>query len=245
MIMKDKQNLIPVYYRLAEDIKLQIESGKLREGDMIPTEEQLGEIYGISRMTVRQGMALLVDAGLIETTKGKGSFVRRPRLSQLIIDLKNNATADGEQFRYKLLSVKIVHDHHNCVQELGLPSEAKVILLKRLLYKDDTPIAVEEKYMRYMRGKPLLENQLEYADFPEVVAQHQDSVPVRNEMVIFVDVLSAEQAELLETEPLQPAMVIKQVIYAKDDKPLGISQMVCHKDRYHLSATSYPYLGRL
>jgi GntR family transcriptional regulator len=128
---------------------------------------------------------------------------------------------------------------------LNLPPEARVILLKRLLYKDETPIAIEEKYMRYMRGKPLLETQLEYADFPEVVAQHQDSVPVRNEMVIYVDVLSADQAELLETDPLQPAMVIKQVIYAKDDKPLGISQMFCHKDRYHLSATSYPYLGRL
>lgn len=244
-MMKDKQNLIPVYYRLAEDIKLQIESGQLREGDMIPTEEQLGEIYGISRMTVRQGLALLVDAGLIESTKGKGSFVRRPRLSQLIINLKSKPTSGVEQFRYKLLSVKIVRESHGCVQELNLPPEAKVILLKRLLYKDETPIAIEEKYMRYMRGKPLLENQLEYADFPEVVAQHQDSVPVRNEMVIYVDVLSADQAELLETDPLQPAMVIKQVIYAKDDKPLGISQMFCHKDRYHLSATSYPYLGRL
>lgn len=234
------RKLMPVYYRLAYDIKLDIESGKLKEGDMIPTEEQLGELYGISRMTVRQGIALLTEAGLIEPIKGKGSFVRLPRLNQLIINLQNSSSADGGRFRYKLLSVKMAHDSHSYVQQLGLLPNDKVILLRRLLYKDDLPSAIEEKYMRYMRGKPLLETQLEYADFPEVVAKHLDSVPVRNEMVVTVDVLSVEQAELLETEPFQPAMFIKQVIYSKDDVPLGISRMICHKDRFQLNGTSFP-----
>lgn len=237
------RKLMPLYYRLAYDIKLDIESGKVKEGDMIPTEEQLGEMYGISRMTVRQGIALLTEAGLIETIKGKGSFVRHPKLNQLLINFHNASYADGEQCRYKLLSVKMVHDNHSYVQQLGLSPDDKVILLRRLLYKDDLPSAIEEKYMRYLRGKPLLETQLEYADFPEVVAKHQDSVPVRNKMEVSVDVLTAEQAVLLETEPFQPAMVIKQVIYSKDDIPLGISLMICHKDRFHLNATSY--LGRL
>lgn len=237
------RKLMPLYYRLAYDIKLDIESGKLKEGDTIPTEEQLGEMYGISRMTVRQGIALLTEAGLIETIKGKGSFVRLPKLNQLVINFHNASSSDGEQFRYKLLSVKMVHDSHRYVQQLGLSPEDKVILLRRLLYKDDLPCAIEEKYMRYLRGKPLLETQLEYADFPEVIAKHQDSVPIRNEMTVSVDTLTEEQAELLETEPLQPAMVIKQVIYSKDDVPLGISRMVCHKDRFFLNATSYP--GRL
>lgn len=235
------RKLMPVYYRLAYDIKLDIESGKLKQGDMIPTEEQLGELYGISRMTVRQGIALLTEAGLIETVKGKGSFVQLPKLNQLIINLRNASASDGGPFRYKLLSVRMVHDNSNSYfQQLGLAPADKVILLRRLLYSGDMPSAIEEKYMRYLRGKPLLETQLEYADFPEVVAKHQDSVPVRNEMVVSVDTLSPEQADLLETEPHQPAMVIKQVIYSKDDVPLGISRMVCHKDRFHLNATSFP-----
>jgi GntR family transcriptional regulator len=237
------RKLMPMYYRLAYDIKLDIESGKLKEGDMIPTEEQLGEMYGISRMTVRQGIALLTEAGLIETLKGKGSFVRLPKLNQLVINFHNASSNDGEQFRYKLLSAKMVYDNHSYAQQLGLAPDDKVILLRSLLYKDDLPSAIEEKYMRYLRGKPLLETQLEYAAFPEVIAKHQDSVPVRNEMVISVDVLSLEQANLLETEPFQPVMVITQVIYSKDDVPLGISRMVCHKDRFQLNATSY--LGRL
>ncbi len=239
--MRSRDSLIPVYYRLAEDIKRQIESGELKDGDMIPTEGQLGEQYGISRMTVRHGLALLAEAGLLETIKGKGTFVRLPRLNQLLINLQDHAVADAGNPRYRLLGVKIVRDKHY-TRELKLAPESKVLQLKRILYKNDKPVAIEEKYLPYLRATPLLETQLEYANFPEVVAKHQETVPVRNDMLISVDVLTTEQAGLLEAEPNTPALVIRQVIYSKDNTPLGISYMVCHKDRYQLKATSYTQL---
>jgi GntR family transcriptional regulator len=237
--------MVPIYYRLADDIKCQIESGQLKHGDMIPTEGQLGETYNISRMTVRQGLALLAEARLIETVKGKGSFVTRPRLSQVVINLQDNAAGNGEPLRYRLLTVKFTRDNNIFAKELGLKAEAKVIQLKRLLYQGEHVIAIEDKWMPYLKGKPLLETQLEYADFPEVVAKHQESVPVRNSVVISVNTLSTEQAELLGEEPGSPALVIKQIIYSKDDKPLGISHMVCHKDRFQIRGNSYPYSGGL
>lgn len=242
--MRSREDLIPVYYRLAEDIKQQIESGVLKDGDLIPTEAQLGERYDISRMTVRQGIALLADAGLIDTVKGKGSFVTRPRLNQLVIDLKNSGV-NKKQLRYKLISVNLIRNNLELTHKLGFTGESNVITVKRVLLKENLPAAIEEKFLRYQKEKPLLETQLEYADFPELVAKHQDSVPVRNDMVISVAALSAEQAELLEEAELLPALVVKQVIYAKDDKPLGVSIMVCHKDRFELKATSYPFSGRL
>lgn len=240
--MKNRQNLIPVYYRLAEDIRLAIESGKLKDGDMLPTEGQLGENYGISRMTVRQGLSLLAEAGLIATVKGKGTFVTRLRLNKLVIDLHQNA--GGNPFRYRLVGVKLGREDHEAVRQLGLAAGAKVILLKRLLYQNEQAVAVEEKWLPYLRGKPLLETQLEYADFPEVVAKHQDSVPVRNDAVLSVGSLSAEQAALLGEEPGSPALLIRQVIYSRDDQPLGISYMVCHKERFQLKATSYSVISK-
>jgi len=242
--MRSRENLIPVYYRVADDIKQQIESGALKDGELIPTEAQLCEQYAISRMTVRQGIALLAEAGLIDTVKGKGSFVTRPRLNQLVIDLKNSGV-NKDQLRYKLISVNLIRNNLELTQELGFTGESNVITVKRVLFKTDLPVAIEEKFLRYQKGKPLLETQLEYADFPELVAKHQDSVPVRNDMVISVAALSAEQAKLLEADEVLPALVVKQVIYSKEDKPLGVSVMVCHKDRFELKATSYPISGRL
>ena len=242
--MRNRENLIPVYYRLAEDIKHQIESGVLKDGNILPTEAQLGEQYAISRMTVRQGIALLAEAGLIETVKGKGSFVTRLRLNQLVIDLKNNGTGK-EKLHYKLIGVNLIRNNLELARELGFSGETNVIMVKRLLVKENLPVAIEEKFLRYQKGKPLLETQMEYADFPELVAKHQDSVPVRNDMAISVSVLSAEQAKLLEADEMLPALVVKQVIYAKEDISLGVSIMVCHKDRFELTATSYPLSGRL
>jgi GntR family transcriptional regulator len=241
MIKIDTQNFIPVYYQLADDIKRQIELGKLKEGDMVPTEERLGELYGISRMTVRHGMSLLAEAGLIETIKGKGTFVHLPRLNQFVINLPNHKDDPSEQYRYKLLEVKFVSNNHRYVQELKLVPQTKVILLKRVLYKNEIPVAIESKYLPYLRGTPLLEIQLEYMDFPEVVAKHQEAVPVRNEIVISADILTVEQAKLLQIEPNVPALVIKQVIYSKDEKPLGIAHMVCNKEQFQLKGTSYPH----
>ena len=241
MTRMTKRNLIPVYYQLADDIKHQIETGELKDGDMIPTEEQLGELYGISRMTVRHGLSLLAEAGLIETIEGKGTFVHPPRLNQFILDLPHHSVNSSEQYRYKLLGVKFARDNHQYVQELGLTVDTKVIQLKRILYKNDLPVAIEKKYLPYLRATPLLEIQLEYADFPEVVAKHQEAVPVRNEMIITVDVLDSDDAALLQLEPTVPVIVIKQVIYSKDDKPLGISQMICNNNEFQLKATSYPH----
>lgn len=242
--MRTRENLIPVYYRLANDIKQQIESGVLKDGDLIPTEAQLGEQYSVSRMTVRQGIALLAEAGLISTVKGKGSFVTRPRLNQLMIDLKSNE-AGSEQMRYKLLNVALIRNKPELAEELGLTGESNIITVKRLVFKGNLPAAIEEKFLRYQKGKPFLETQMEYADFPDLVARHQESVPVRNDMVISVASLSAEQAKFLESAEGTPALVIRQVIYSKDDTTLGVSIMVCHKDRFELKATSYPISGRL
>jgi GntR family transcriptional regulator len=243
--MKNRSELIPVYYRLADDIKRQIEAGQLRAGDSLPTEGQLGERYGVSRMTVRHGLALLADAGLIESIKGKGSFVTSPRLSQLVIDLRNSGGDDGIPIRYRLLKVKLARDEQGLAAMFGLPAKAKVIQLKRLLYQGEHVVAIEDKSLPYLKGKPLLETQMEYADFPEVVAKHQDSVPVRNDMEITIDNISPEDANLLKVEPGSPTLVIKQVIYSNDNTPLGTSRIICHRERFHLKGTSYPYSGRL
>lgn len=148
--MKRRENLIPVYYRLAEDIKHQIESGVLKDGDLLPTEAQLGEQYAISRMTVRQGIALLAEAGLIETVKGKGSFVTRPRLNQLVIDLKNSG-ASADPLRYKLLHVNLIRNNQKLTNELGFIGETNIIVVKRLMLRGQLPVAIEEKFLRYQK----------------------------------------------------------------------------------------------
>jgi GntR family transcriptional regulator, arabinose operon transcriptional repressor len=67
---------ISLHRRLTSRLGADIAAGRLRPGARLPSEKQLGEQFGISRGTVRQGLAALREQGLIEAIAGRGSFVR-------------------------------------------------------------------------------------------------------------------------------------------------------------------------
>ncbi|GAB3798163.1 GntR family transcriptional regulator [Micromonospora zhanjiangensis] len=69
----------PLYVQLADTIAEQIERGDLAPGQVIPSEPYLMGTYNMSRGTVRAGLRLLRERGLIVTQPGKGSFVVEPK----------------------------------------------------------------------------------------------------------------------------------------------------------------------
>jgi DNA-binding FadR family transcriptional regulator len=75
----------PAYQLLAEDLRTEIMSGRLRSGQRLPTEPQLCERTGLSRGTVREALRLLASQNLVVTVRGVagGSFVTQPSVSQL------------------------------------------------------------------------------------------------------------------------------------------------------------------
>lgn len=245
--MKSREFFVPVYYQLAEDLKSQIESGKLKPGDMIPSESQLGATYGISRMTVRRGISLLAEAGLIEAVKGKGNFVAEPKLDQMIINFRENKifSEDNEdQLQFKLLEVTLVGADRETAIRLGLAEGKKIFRIRRLLIGKNGPVALDVKHLPYEKGKPMLEKEIEYVEFPKMVAKHTDDMIHKIEMFISATALSPEEASLLEATPEFPALCINQTIHSKNNKPLGISKLICRSDKSILRAISYPYSGR-
>jgi DNA-binding FadR family transcriptional regulator len=75
----------PAYQILADDIRAEITSGRLRPGDRLPTEPQLSARFGLSRSTVREALRLLASQHLIITMRGVsgGSFVSHPSPDKL------------------------------------------------------------------------------------------------------------------------------------------------------------------
>jgi GntR family transcriptional regulator len=68
---------LPLYQRIADELRRKIESRELLPGDKIPTEEDLQEIYTASRNTIRDAIKRLVSLGLVQTRPGLGTFVLR------------------------------------------------------------------------------------------------------------------------------------------------------------------------
>lgn len=72
----DKASDRPAFKQIADDLRNQIESGRLSAGDRVLSEAQLMAAYGVARMTVRQALAVLKAEGLIVAEHGRGVFVR-------------------------------------------------------------------------------------------------------------------------------------------------------------------------
>ena len=71
----DAEQVKPKYERLRQLFIEEILAGRLKPGDMLPTEQQLAVSHAIARSTVRQALAVLERDGLIQRIQGKGTFI--------------------------------------------------------------------------------------------------------------------------------------------------------------------------
>ena len=233
--MKTSESFIPVYYRLAEDIKQQIISGQLKPGDMIPTEAQLCNQYGISRMTARQGIKLLVEEGLVESFRGKGSFITYPKFNELLIELPDSQFNTLEEANMHLLGVDVISADNDVASALKLRIGSKVIRLRKLYFSSDEPIALDIRYIIYRKGQPAVENEINYAAFPKFVTNHTGFVSIRNQVTFSAILIDSEISKILKTIEGKPGLKIEQLVFGSKDQPLGWSIIICNGEKYSLN----------
>jgi DNA-binding GntR family transcriptional regulator len=134
---------VPLYFQLAQQLEAAIERGGLAPGTLLGNEIELAGRLGLSRPTVRQGIQSLVDKGLLVRRRGVGtqvvhSQVRRPlELSSLYDDL----AAAGQCPATRVLNNTLEPATAEVAAALGVPEGAEVLLVERLRYAHDQPIA--------------------------------------------------------------------------------------------------------
>ena len=79
----DPQSDVPLYHQVKENLRELIEDRRLEPEDMLPSERELGKLYGVSRPTVRQAVHELVQEGLLRRVPGIGTFVAKPKVVQV------------------------------------------------------------------------------------------------------------------------------------------------------------------
>ncbi len=137
----------PLYYQIREDIREKINSKEYPVNSMIPTEAELCEYYGVSRVTVRRAVLDLVQEGLLNRGKGKGTFVSEnygltevngvQSFTQELLGLNMRPSA-------KLLGCRIRTADSILRKALELEEGEKVVTISRLrLVNDREPCMVE------------------------------------------------------------------------------------------------------
>ena len=138
-----KNSPLPRYYQLKEIMRERIRLGEWKPGDLIPSERELGETYGISRMTARQAITDLVNEGLFYREQGKGTFVSQHKITQQLIQLTGfteDIRARGQRPGTKVLSAEMFPADEATAERLRISQGMLIFRLRRLRLADDEPL---------------------------------------------------------------------------------------------------------
>jgi GntR family transcriptional regulator len=135
------------YANLADELRRALRTGEFPPGAKLPTENELAELHGLSRQTIRRAMQDLVNEGLIYRVAGRGTFPMNPSnrfIRQLgsIQDLMA-LTMDTDVEVVSPLDLRVDIESAG---RLGLPSDI-VATITVVRYHADNPICVTTAYM--------------------------------------------------------------------------------------------------
>lgn len=141
--MEPRQKNIPQHRRLYEILRKHINEGVYNEGDLLPSENDLCSIYGLTRPTVRQALNALVQDGYITRQQGKGSIVKKMPQGIGILSVSGTTTAlKDKNLRTEIIEEpRIIPWPDNFKFPLSdLETESGCIYMTRLRLLDDNPV---------------------------------------------------------------------------------------------------------
>jgi GntR family transcriptional regulator len=235
----DRDLPIPLYFQLKQLLLSRLESQELQAGDPFPTEQQIQDIYGVSRTTVRQALSELEEEGRINRQRGRGTFVTKPKLSHSPDEypsLADNMTTQGIVPGWKLRTAEWVQPDPSVYDALQLTHGEDVFLLERIRMENDQPIGHHSAYVptaftdgidgtAYTRGGSL--RYLSGLDFlPDCIADRT------------LEALLAppDIAELLDIQPGSALFRVKRTVYSPNGVPVEYFVGLYRGDRfeYHI-----------
>ncbi|WP_404477386.1 GntR family transcriptional regulator [Novosphingobium sp. BL-52-GroH] len=135
----------PLYLQLARSLREHISSGGIDPGSALPSERDLSEMAGLSRVTVRKGIEQLIDEGVLIRRQGSGTFVAKrieapgARLSSFSDDTRSRGEAPGVVWIYKSYALPTEEE----ATALQVSATARVARLGRVRLAGGEPLAIE------------------------------------------------------------------------------------------------------
>ena len=229
---------LPLYRRIAQDLRERIARGDLAAGSQVETELELMARYGVSRATVRQALGSLIAADLLEIRRGLGTFVRSRPVEHALggfYTFSREIERHGMVPGTRVLDVRVVPADDHVAGELGLAAGEPVVALSRLRLADDAPLVSETSYLPAARFPGLEDFDFGRVKLYETLTTHYGIRPVRAREAFEPVLLSRAEAALLGREPGDPALRVDRTAYDADGTIVEYCRSTVRGDRYRYS----------
>lgn len=225
------------YISIHDQIKEQIDNGIWKIGQRLPSERDLADEYGVSRMTLRQGITLLVEEGVLQRKVGSGTYVASTRVQEKMrgtTSFTELMQLQGKMPTSKLLSYNKTKPTEKEAEQLGLARGEHIIRMERVRYADNVPVVYEIASIpeRLIKNVP-----------KEDVTNHFFKTLVENgyrigtsKQTIFARLADEKVAQYLQIAKNQAILALRQVSYLEDGQAFEYvnSQYVGERFEFYL-----------
>jgi len=229
-----------LHAQLRDALRARILDGRLAPGAKLPSEAELTEAHGVSRITVRQALAALQNEGLIVKLHGKGAFVSQPRAAQNLNRLQglNEAlAAEHHALSSKRLVWREVKATASVARQLRIATGEAVYHLQTLRYMDRQPLSVNSSWLLRGLGERLARVDFSQRDLIDVFEQEGGLQIGEAQLDIGAGVARAQDAKLLQIEAGAPVLEVGRLLHDTAGTPVQIETAVYRADtfRYKLN----------
>jgi GntR family transcriptional regulator len=228
---------LPLYHQLYELFQDKIRARQWKPGDMIPPESELISRYGVSRITVRKVLDMLVQEGQIQRERGRGTFVSQPRLEHgmtRIVSFTDDMNQRGFRPSTRIIFSGLVAAPANIAEALKVPEGEELARIDRLRLADEEPMCVEESFLIHRHMPGILEHDFTVNSLREVKQAEYGIRWSRASQTIRAIGAPPEIARLLCLKAGAPLLYFERVTLSQDDIPMEYLRIYYRADRYVL-----------
>ena len=239
MVELTKMNGLPMYVRIREALRQEITQGVIKRGERLPSEHELAVKFGVSRMTVRQGISDLIDEGLLYRRHGVGTFVAYPHLDRDHTRLTNffdRSKSDGINARATVLASKVIPARQKVAKALNIKVGDPVIRVKTLRFVDNLPITIHDAHIPHQLFSRLLSENLEVENLWSLFEKCGYKVK-RATQRIEARQATKELANLMGINEGAPILYKERTVYSENGTPVEFTYCYNRGDIYSLTVS--------
>jgi GntR family transcriptional regulator len=210
-------SFVPRYYEIEQSLRARV--ARLEPDSSLPSEAQLCEEFGVSRMTARAAVQRLVQDGLVYRVPGRGTFVAAPpanRTAAHILSFSDEMRRKGLVPTSRVIERRLRPATEEEERRLGVRD---VVVLRRVRLADGRPIALERAVFPAERVRDALDADLEHESLFEALVG-AGLVPTSGSAALAAEGATSEDARFLRVRKGAPLLVERRLIHDQDGEPL-------------------------
>ncbi|MBF7957940.1 GntR family transcriptional regulator [Rahnella victoriana] len=235
-VLKDSE--VPLYLQVSEWIRENIYKGDLTTGDRVPSENQIMDMLGVSRGTVKKAVTLLVNEGMLVQVQGKGTFVKSENISyslgEGLLSFAESLESQHLNFETQVIESRLDVASKLVASKLGIEMGAPILYLKRVRSVEGERVMLIENRINIAHCPGIEDIDFNSNNLFPTVERLSGKKIASSESRYAAKIIGAERGHYLEVHEDAPVLHLEQIVYFENNIPLEFGNVWLKSDKYYL-----------